>query len=74
MTIDLPSQGTSAEGTSLPPPRPFGEPNTLTLSRARTGGGESAVVAPGGALPAHGLQPLHVAIVPASAASLTITF
>lgn len=35
MTSHTPGSGAQPEGTSLPPPRPFGEANTLTLPRRR---------------------------------------
>jgi hypothetical protein len=54
----------------LPPPRAFGEANTLTLPV----GSRSAVVAGGALVAMPGAQPLRVAIVPAAAALLTITF
>lgn len=35
MTSHTSGSGVQPEGTSLPPPRPFGEANTLTLPRRR---------------------------------------
>ena len=70
MPIDLPSPTAPSEGTSLPPPRAFGEAHTLTLPV----GSRSALVAGGALLARPDAQALRVAIVPAAAASLTITF
>jgi len=35
MTNRTPEPGVQTEGTSLPPPRPFGDAGTLTLARRR---------------------------------------
>lgn len=47
MTSHIQGPGVQPEGTSLPPPRPFGDANTLTLPRrrAREHGGVLALAA-----------------------------
>jgi hypothetical protein len=70
MTIDLPSPAAPAEGTSLPPPRPFGEAHTVTLPV----GSRSALVAGGALSLMPEIQSVRVAIVPAAAGALTVTF
>jgi len=73
-TIDVQGPGAQPEGTSLPPPRPFGETSTLTLPRRRrAAGGQGGVVAIL-ASPVEDRQGLSAAIMRADATPLTITF
>lgn len=74
MTSHTPGSGAQPEGTSLPPPRPFGEANTLTLPRRRRHApGQGSVV---------GLTPVHDAdgamlraeIMRVDATPVTVTF
>ncbi|HWI82607.1 hypothetical protein [Ramlibacter sp.] len=73
MTIDLPASSSQPEGTGLPPPRGFGDANTLTLPRARRPAMAQGVLLGAPVARAAG-EALQVAIVPAEGTPLTLTF
>lgn len=75
MTIETPAPGPEAEGSGLPPPRSFGETNTLTLRQApRASAPEWDTMAAGWIEGSTDGRPLRVAIVAADPAVLTLTF
>lgn len=61
------------EGTSLPPPRPFGDANTLTLPRRRRRVPQGVVVGLAAASEAGG-ETLRAEIMRVEAAPVTVTF
>lgn len=74
MTSHTPGTGVQPEGTSLPPPRPFGEANTLTLPRRpRRSPGQGSVVSLTSAGEATSTM-LRAGIMRVEAAPLTVTF
>lgn len=74
MTSHTQGSGAQPEGTSLPPPRPFGEANTLTLPRRRRHApGQGGVVALT-AVPDAGGEVLRAGIMRVDATPLTATF
>lgn len=75
MNIELSEAVTAAEGTSLPPPRRFGETNTMTLPRGRRAAAQRGMMARVIEAAAAG-EPGHTrtAVVAADASPLTITF
>ena len=74
MTSHTEGSGVQPEGTSLPPPRPFGDANTLTLPRRRRHSvGQGSVVSLGAAADA-GSAGLRAEIMRVEAVPLTVTF
>lgn len=75
MTSHTPGSGSQPEGTSLPPSRPFGEANTLTLPRRqRHARAQGLVVGVRVATDASGGPVLRAEIMRVEAAPLTVTF
>jgi hypothetical protein len=77
MTIDVFAPIAPAERTALPPPRAFGETNTLTLPpRARRGAASRGVVArlQEAASAADPTLTTRISVVAADASAVTITF
>jgi hypothetical protein len=76
MTIDVSAQVDTAERASLPPPRAFGEMNTLTLPRGRRAGASRGSVAHAleAAASAPTVAALRTSVVAADPTSLTLTF
>lgn len=74
MTSHTPGSGVQPEGTSLPPPRQFGEANTLTLPRRRRHApGQGSVVGLTAASDSGG-GVLRAEIMQVEATPLTVTF
>lgn len=73
MTSHTQASAAHPEGTSLPPPRPFGDANTLTLPRRRRRGAQGVVVGLAAATDP-GAAVLRAEIMRVEAVALTITF
>jgi len=74
MTSHTSGSGVQPEGTSLPPPRPFGEANTLTLPRRRRHApGQGSVVGLTAACDM-GAAVVRAQIMRVEATPLTVTF
>lgn len=74
--VFAPNVPATAEGTTLPPPRAFGETNTLTVpgSRRRKRADDLlALIGSGPGAPEAGGH-VHLAVVPADATPVTLTF
>ncbi|MHB1123104.1 MAG: hypothetical protein ACYC0T_10340 [Ramlibacter sp.] len=74
MTSQTPGSGAQPEGTSLPPPRPFGEANTLTLPRRRRHAPGQGSVVGLTVVPDAGGAVLRAEIMRVEATPLTATF
>jgi hypothetical protein len=76
MTIDVSAQIDAGERTSLPPPRAFGETNTLTLPRHRGAGARRGVAARvvASASEADASLTVRASLVAADCSALTLTF
>ncbi len=74
MTSDTPGSGVQPEGTSLPPPRPFGDANTLTLPRRRSHSPGQGSIVGLTAVPDAGGVGLRAEIMRLEATPLTVTF
>jgi hypothetical protein len=76
MNNDVSAPSVQAEGTtSLPPPRAFGETNTLTVPRSRRRrAGDDVVARLADAVGAtHAAGHIHLAVVPADSTPITLT-
>ena len=73
MTSHTSGSGVQPEGTPLPPPRPFGDANTLTLPRRRPARGQGTVVGLTAACDV-GASVLRAEIMRVEATPLTVTF
>lgn len=74
MTSHTPGSGAQPEGTSLPPPRPFGEANTLTLPRRRRHAPGQGSVVGLTSVPDAGGAVLRAEIMRVEATPVTVTF
>lgn len=74
MTSHTTGSGAQPEGTSLPPPRPFGEANTLTLPRRRRHAPGQGSVVGLTATPDAGGAVLRAEIMRVDATPLTVSF
>lgn len=74
MTSPTPGSSAQPEGTSLPPPRPFGEANTLTLPRRRRHAPGQGSVVGLTAVPDAGGAVLRAEIMRVDAIPVTVTF
>jgi hypothetical protein len=75
MNNDVSAPSVQAEGTTLPPPRAFGETTTLTVPRARRRKpGHDLVARLANASDATGAAAtIHLAVVPADSTPITLT-
>lgn len=74
MTSHTPGSGAQPEATSLPPPRPFGEANTLTLPRRRRHAPGQGSVVGLSAVTNAGDAVLRAEIMRVDATPVTVTF
>lgn len=74
MTSHSPGSGVQPDGTSLPPPRAFGEANTLTLPRRRRHAPGQGSVVGLTATPGAGGAVLRAEIMRVESAPVTVTF